>query len=149
MIKYFKQFINEEINIGGFEVQSEYPLEIDTVYKISLEEYSKLQQKSLGVSFDVNETEEFNIYFNKRNRFTQVGQKVYSFNKVFDGFGKPTKKISGQIEKYKRFGEENETFYIIHFYLKIKSGSDYGRDGYLLKMNTLEEMFEFFDSFEE
>ena len=142
MIKKFKDFLNEDTNIGGMELQGVYPLDIDTIYEISIEDLVEMQQKFFQTHYELDELIQLNEYFG----LSRKNDNVYSFKKSFGGFGEPVKKLSGLIKKYKNVDEE--TKFVVELFVKVKIGKDYASDSYLLLFNTLEEMFEFMDSFE-
>jgi hypothetical protein len=133
-IKSFDIFINEGIE----PIESEIELNTEFDNKISLEEYSELLRKNIKVSLSKPEVIKLNLFF---GIWKQSNDGKYYFNKRITGFGKPSKILSGNIQKL--INEEKESTFILHLGITIKTAEQQGDDLITLKFNTLNELFKF------
>lgn len=139
-IKSFDAFINE-----GFMEPIDRDIELNTDFdnKISLDEYSELLRSNYEQSFSNPELIKLNLFFGiwKTNR-NNGGE--YYFDKEIKGFGKPTKKLSGHIQKLT--DKYKNSMYILHINITLKTSEQEGYDRIILKFYTLKEVFKFIDN---
>jgi len=133
-LKSFDTFINE----GLEPIDDEIKLNTDFENKLSIEDYIKILKDNVKISISKSEVMKLNLFF---GIWKKSNEGVYVFNKTTSGFGKPTKILSGYIEKLTD-KDKNSTF-VVHLDYTLKTLDQKGYDGILLKFNTLSEIFKF------
>lgn len=143
-IKSFEKMLREEL-----KVLSQQNININTFKnELTHRETWDLKNFSVKKRFNMNEINDLNLYFSV---FQNISNN-FKFNVNFGGFGKERINFKGTINKYSEYnmdGSINSDYFLIEGYIKLKLGIDEGSRDINIKLNSLNEIMDFFDDFEK
>lgn len=138
---------DDRVRMGSTEIEIDDKFENE----LTLREALELKNWSSNKSFNDKELIKLNLYFG--NYIPKLhDSSEYIFKTKYGTFGQPITTLNGKICKRIEFGkspsEYKDNYYLIDMFMTVKVGSNKGNRHVYLKFNTLNDVIDFFKTFE-